>query len=85
MATIELDPQVVAAAQSEADRRGVDVRVVITEAIQRFVTGADLTRLLAEFDTEDQSRPDPLSDADALSIAAEELATVRAARTAGNT
>ena len=49
MSSVELDENLLAAAQREADRRGVDVSVVVNEAVQRFVVGADLRQLLDEF------------------------------------
>jgi enoyl-CoA hydratase/carnithine racemase len=83
MATIELDSQVIAAAQAEADRRGVDVSVVVAEAVRRFVAGSDLARLLDEFDTKDRARPDLPSEDEAIAIAVEELRAMRADRPAG--
>jgi hypothetical protein len=80
MAITDLEAQVIAAAQGEADRRGVDVSVVVAEAIQRFATRADLGRRLAEFDAQDRTRPDRLSEDEAMAIANEELAAMRAER-----
>ena len=76
---MQISDELHAAAQREAQRRGVSVDVIVAEAIQRFVVGADLHELLAEFDREVTTNPDALSESEAALIAAEELAAVRAA------
>lgn len=80
MTTVQISDELHAAARREAERRGVDVDVIVAEAVQRFVVGADLHNLLAEFDREDTANPDALSEEEAARIAAEQLAAVRAAR-----
>ena len=57
MSSVELDENLLAAAQREADRRGVDVRVVVNEAVQRFVVGADLRQLLDDFRRDEPGPP----------------------------
>lgn len=80
MTTVQISDELHATAQREADRRGVDVDVVVSEAVQRFVVGADLHKLLGELDRQDESNPHALSEDDAARIAAEELSAFRAAR-----
>src|SRR3546814_1402751 len=46
MSTVDVSAEALDAARREAERRGVDVSVVISEAIQRFVVAADLGELL---------------------------------------
>ncbi len=79
MSAVELDANVMAAAQREADRRGVDVAVVVNEAVQRFVAGADLRELFREWRQRD-SGPDALDEEAALKIANEELDAYRRER-----
>jgi enoyl-CoA hydratase/carnithine racemase len=76
VSAIEIDENVLAAARREADRRGVDVAVVVNEAIQRFVVGADLRELLDELRERDAAQ-EGLDEATALQVANEELAAVR--------
>jgi hypothetical protein len=80
MSTVELDERVLAAARREADRRGVDVSEVVTAAVQRFVAGADLQELLAEFRRRDEVADDALGEDEARRLADEELAAVRRER-----
>ena len=80
MSTVELDERVMEAARREADRRGVDVSVVVTTAVQRFVAGADLQELLTEFRRRDEATDDALDEDAALRLADEELAAVRRER-----
>lgn len=80
MTTVQIGDEVLAAARREADRRGVAVDVIVAEAVQRFVIGADVSRLLDEFRREDAAGPDALSERDAKFIAAEELAAFRSDR-----
>ncbi len=80
MSSVELDENLLAAAQREADRRGVDVSVVVGEAVQRFVVGADLRQLLDEFRRDDAGSSDALDEATALALANDELAAVREGR-----
>lgn len=77
MSAVELDANVMAAAQREADRRGVEVGIVVNEAVQRFVVGADLRELLDEFRRRDAGSSDALDETTALVIANEELAAAR--------
>ena len=63
MSSVELDENLLAAAQREADRRGVDVSVVVGEAVQRFVVGADLRQLLDEFRRRDAESSEALDEA----------------------
>lgn len=80
MSTVELSEEALEAARREAARRGVDVSEVISEAVQRFVVGADLGALLEEFREQDAADPEVLSEADAMRIANEELAAFRSER-----
>ncbi|MEI2637992.1 MAG: hypothetical protein V9F03_03165 [Microthrixaceae bacterium] len=80
MSTVELDERVLEAARREADRRGIDVSEVVTAAVQRFVAGADLQELLAEFRRRDEASGDALGEDEANRLAAEELASVRRER-----
>lgn len=79
MSAVELDANVMAAAQREADKRGVDVAVVVNEAVQRFVAGADLRALFREWRERD-SGPDALDEETAMKIANEELDAYRRER-----
>ena len=80
MSSVELDENLLAAAQREADRRGVDVSVVVNEAVQRFVVGADLRQLLDDFRRHDAESSEALDEATALALANDELAAVREGR-----
>lgn len=80
MSAVELDANVMAAAQREADKRGVEVAVVVNEAVQRFVAGSDLKALLQEFRERDERSPDALDEATAMKIANEEIDAVRRER-----
>lgn len=80
MSTVELSEEALEAARREAARRGVDVSEVISEAVQRFVVGADLGALFEEFREQDAADPEVLSEADAMRIANEELAAFRSER-----
>ncbi len=80
MSTVELSEEALEAARREAERRGVDVSEVISEAVQRFVVGADLGALLEEFREQDAADPNALSEADAMRIANEELTAFRRER-----
>ena len=80
MSTVELSEEALEAARREAARRGVDVSEVISEAVQRFVVGADLGALLEEFREQDAADPEVLSEADEMRIANEELAAFRSER-----
>src|SRR3546814_2905340 len=73
MSTVDVSAEALDAARREAERRGVDVSVVISEAIQRFVVAADLGELLDDLREQDAGVAEPLSEADALQIANEEL------------
>jgi hypothetical protein len=77
MTTVQISDELLAAARREAERRGVAVDAVVAEAVQRFVVGADLSRLLDEFGRQDAAAPDALSEREAELIAAEELAAFR--------
>ncbi|HEY9558024.1 MAG TPA: hypothetical protein VIR58_14900 [Acidimicrobiales bacterium] len=77
MSTVDVSAEALDAARREAERRGVDVSVVISEAIQRFVVAADLGELLDDLREQDAGVAEPLSEADALQIANEELAAFR--------
>ena len=79
MSAVELDADVMAAAQREADRRGVEVAVVVNEAVQRFVAGSDLRELFREWRERD-SGSDAVDEATALRIANEELNAYRRER-----
>jgi hypothetical protein len=80
MTTVQISDELLGAARREAERRGVAVDVVVAEAVQRFVVGADLSRLLDEFGRQDAAASDALSERDAELIAAEELAAFRSDR-----
>lgn len=80
MTTVQISDELLAAARREAERRGLAVDAVVAEAVQRFVVGADLSRLLDEFGRQDAAAPDALSERDAELIAAEELAAFRSTR-----
>ena len=80
MSTVELSEEALKAARREAERRGVNVAEVISEAVQRFVVGADLGALLEEFREQDAADPETLSEADAMRISNEELAALRRER-----
>lgn len=80
MSTVELSEEALEAARREAARRGVDVSEVISEAVQRFVVGADLGALLEEFREQDAADPEVLSETDAMRIANEELTAFRRER-----
>lgn len=80
MSTVELDERAMEAARREAERRGVDVSEVVSAAVQRFVAGADLQELLAEFRRRDEASDDALTEEEARRIANEELDAFRAAR-----
>lgn len=77
MSAVELDDNAMEAARREARRRGVDVGDVINEAVQRFVVGADLRELLAEFRRRDETSVDAIDEDAARSIAKEELTAIR--------
>ena len=79
MSAVELDANVMAAAQREADKRGVDVAVVVNEAVQRFVACSDLRELFREWRERDAG-PDAIDEATALRIANEELDAYRRER-----
>lgn len=80
MSTVELDERALEAAQREAERRGVDVSEVVSAAVRRFVAGADLSELLAEFRRRDAASGDALSEEQALRIADEQLDAFRSER-----
>lgn len=80
MSAVELDADVMAAAQREADKRGVDVAVVVNEAVQRFVAGANLKGLLQEFREQDAASGNALDEETAMQIANEEIAAYRRER-----
>lgn len=80
MTTVQISDELHAAARREADRRGVEVDVIVAEAVQRFVVGTDLHELLAEFSRQDSADSDALAEDDAARIAAEELTAFRHAR-----
>jgi len=80
MTTVQISDELHAAARREAERRGVDVDVIVTEALQRFVVGADLHELLTDFSRQDASDPEALSEDEAERVAAEELVAYRRAR-----
>ena len=80
MSAVELNDEAMEAARREAKRRGVGVTEVVSEAVQRFVVGADLAQLLEEFRQRDEASSDALDEREALRIANEELAVVRQAR-----
>src|SRR3546814_19586504 len=80
MSTVDVSAEALDAARREAERRGVDVSVVISAAIQRFVVAADLADLLDDLREQDAGFAEPLSAADALHIANEEIAATRHAR-----
>jgi hypothetical protein len=80
MSAVELDDKAMEAARREAERRGIDVADVVSEAVQRFVVGTDLRELLAEFRRRDEASTEALDEDEALRIAKEELAVVRKAR-----
>ena len=80
MSAVELDANVMAAAQREADKRGVDVAVVVNEAVQRFVAGADLKALFREWREQDAARGVVIDDETAMRIANDEIAAVRSKR-----
>ena len=77
MPTVEVTDRALAAAQREAARRGTDVSEVVDEAIQRFVGGADLHRLLEEFRQHDADNLAALTEDEAQRTASEKLAEVR--------
>jgi hypothetical protein len=77
MSTVELSDDALEAARREADRRGVGVTDVVAEAVQRFVVGSDMQKLLAEFRRQDAESADALSEEEASRVAAEELASIR--------
>ena len=77
MLTVELDANVMAAAQRVADKRGVDVAVVVNEAVKRFVAGSDLKGLLREWREKDAARGVVIDEEAAMRIANEELAAFR--------
>ena len=77
MSAVELDANVMAAAQREADKRGVDVAVVVNEAVQRFVAGSDLRELFREWREQDAARGEVIDDETAMRIANEEIAAMR--------
>jgi hypothetical protein len=72
MTAVELDEQLLGAVRREAARRGVEPSDVVSEAVQRFVVGADLRGLLAEFRRQDAASGDALSEDEAMRIAAED-------------
>lgn len=80
MSTVELDERALEAARREAERRGVDVSEVVSTAVRRFVAGADLSDLLAEFRRRDEASLDALSEEEALRIADEQLDAFRSER-----
>jgi hypothetical protein len=81
MPAIELTGDALEAVRREAERRGVDVTEVVTEAVERFVVGSDLQKLLAEFRQQDERRrPDSLTEEQASRVSSEELAAVRQRR-----
>ncbi|MEI2640142.1 MAG: hypothetical protein V9F03_14275 [Microthrixaceae bacterium] len=80
MSKVELDERVLEAARREALRRGVEVSEVVTAAVQRFVAGADLQELLAQFRRRDEASGEALGEDEAYRLAAEELALVRLER-----
>lgn len=77
MSAVELDANVMAATQREADKRGVDVAVVVNEAVQRFVAGSDLRELFRDWREQDAARGEVIDDETAMRIANEEIAAVR--------
>jgi hypothetical protein len=80
MTAVQISDELLEAARREAERRGVAVDVIVAEAVQRFVVGSDVSRLLDEFRRQDAEAPDALSESEAELIAAEELAAFRSAR-----
>ena len=80
MSAVELNDEAMEAARREAKRRGVAVTEIVSEAVQRFVVGADLAELLKEFRQRDEASADALDEREALRIANEALAVVRRAR-----
>jgi 5'-deoxynucleotidase YfbR-like HD superfamily hydrolase len=80
MSTVQLTDEAVAAARREADRRGVDVSEIVAEAVQRFVVGVEFRELLDEFRGQDATDSDALTEADAIRVAAEQLAALREER-----
>jgi hypothetical protein len=77
MSVVVLDEQLLGAVRREAARRGVDVSDIVSEAVQRFVVGADLRDLLADFRRQDAASGDALSEDEAMRIAAEERRDAR--------
>jgi len=80
MTTVQISDELHAAVRREAKRRGVQVDVIVAEAVQRFVVGSNLHELLAEFDRRDATDPGALSEGEAARVASEELAAFRRAR-----
>ena len=80
MTTVQISDELHAAARREAKRRGVEVDVIVAEAVQRFVVGSDLHELLAEFNRRDAADREALSEREAARVAAEELAAFRRTR-----
>lgn len=77
MSTVELDEALLSAVRREAARRGVDASDVVSEAVQRFVVGADLRELLTEFRRQDAAGGNALGEDDALRIVAEEQRAIQ--------
>lgn len=76
VSTVEVSPEILAAAEQEAVRQGVEVSTVIDEAVRRFVGGTDLHRLLDEFRADVRVSS---TEAEAMRVANEELAAMRQA------
>ncbi len=77
MSTVELDEEVLNAVRREATRRGVGISDVVSEAVQRFVVGADLRELLAELRAQDATSGNALSEDEAMDIAGRALREIR--------
>lgn len=76
---LELDEVVWGAARAAAVRRGVEPALVVEEAIRRFVAADDLEALFVELRT---GSVEVVDDDEAMEIACEELAALRAERSA---
>lgn len=63
-----------------ADKRDVEVAVVVNEAVKRFVAGSDLKELLREWREQDAARGVVIDEEAAMRIANEELAAFREQR-----
>ena len=72
MSSVDLSDATIQVAAAEAARRGVSVDVVIEDAVRRYVAGADVRRLLSEWDVADADAG-RLTDEEAMAIAIEEI------------